>query len=92
MVDPSQLPDAEDKNRISKDVADAVVSSLKRHPHRAMGGRGGAGNWAGEDLARRHDEEQRSTAEELERKIKEEVEKGLKVPDKVHHGREKEAR
>lgn len=91
-MDPSQLPDAEDKNRISKEVSAAVTSSLKKNPFRAMGGRGGAGNWAGEDMGKREEEEGKSTAEELERQVKEEVEKGLKVPEKVHHGREKEIR
>lgn len=91
-MEASQLPDAEDKNRISKEVAAAMTSSLKKHPHNAMGGRGGAGNWAGDERERRDEEEGKSRAEELERKVKEAVDKGLKMPERVHHGREKEVR
>ncbi|KAK9435978.1 hypothetical protein VB005_10783 [Metarhizium brunneum] len=89
-IDPSQLPDADEKSRISKEVTAAVTSSLKKHPSRAMGGRGGAGNWTGEEHEKPHGEEGGNAAHELERKVKEAVEKGLKIPDKVHHGREKE--
>ncbi|OAA38894.1 hypothetical protein NOR_06547 [Metarhizium rileyi] len=91
-IDPSQLPHTDDKNRIANEVAAAVTSSLKKHPHRAMGGRGGAGNWTGEEQEPRKEDEAGSTTEQLERKVKEAVERGLKIPEKVHHGREKEMR
>ncbi|QPH01435.1 hypothetical protein C2857_005635 [Epichloe festucae Fl1] len=91
-IDPSQLPDAQGKARMSKEVTEAVTSSLKKHPQR-MGGRGGAGNWAGEEQKESADEEQGlSKTEELERRIKDAVEKGLRVPEKVHHGREKDVK
>ncbi|GAB0131801.1 hypothetical protein EsDP_00000260 [Epichloe bromicola] len=91
-IDPSQLPDAQGEARMSKEVTEAVTSSLKKHPQR-MGGRGGAGNWAGEEQKESADEEQGlSKTEELERRIKDAVEKGLRVPEKVHHGREKDVK
>lgn len=93
-MDASQLPDEDEKERISKKVTTAVTSSLKKHQQRGgMGGRGGAGNWAekqanGAEGGDRRDAEESKTAE-LEKKVTETVEKGLKLPDKVHHGREK---
>ncbi|KHN99596.1 uncharacterized protein MAM_02449 [Metarhizium album ARSEF 1941] len=97
-VDTSPLPGADDAGRsMSRQVAAAVASSRRRQPRRAMGGRGGAGNWTGEEHERRRrrlrgDDDDDDAAEELERKVREAVDKGLKVPEKVHHGREREAR
>lgn len=71
----------------------AVEARLKQQRHGGgMGGRGGAGNWAstaeGEGAA--GDADGAGTkAEELERKAKEAVDKGLRMPEKVHHGRDK---
>ncbi|KAK2592911.1 hypothetical protein QQS21_009406 [Conoideocrella luteorostrata] len=92
-MDPSELPGPQDRERMSKEVSDAVTSSLKKHPAR-MGGRGGAGNWAGdEQLQGKGDEEHETTkTEELEKKVMEVVEKGLKMPEKAHHGREKDVK
>jgi hypothetical protein len=54
-----------------------------------LGGRGGAGNWQDSSAAeeqRRRDDEERRRAEELERLAREEVDRGLRMPEKVHHG------
>ena len=74
-----------------RDVTAAVVSSLKKHPHRGgLGGRGGAGNYeARQELEEQREKEQEGESQglvkDLEEKVKETVDKGLKMPDKVHH-------
>ena len=91
---------------MANEVSEAVLTANRMqnsqtHKNR-MGGRGGAGNWAGEedgtdggDDDDDDDDDKEaglSRTEELERKVTEAVEKGLKVPEKVHHGREKDVK
>lgn len=57
-------------------------------------GRGGAGNWEYNTAVSEEEraEKERETGlkgEDLERKIEEDVDSGLKKPEKVHHGQEK---
>ncbi|PHH63599.1 hypothetical protein CDD81_5691 [Ophiocordyceps australis] len=53
----------------------------------AMAGRGGAGNWkTGDDEAAG---EARHVRDELDRQVREVVDRGLRVPEQVHHGRDK---
>ncbi|KAF4470927.1 hypothetical protein FALBO_2169 [Fusarium albosuccineum] len=86
-VDPANLPDAREQQEMADRTAAAISASLKKnhHAHGALGGRGGAGNWKGEE----REVEDRSKGEELEKKIKEAVDKGLKMPERVHYGHEK---
>ncbi|PHH80199.1 hypothetical protein CDD82_1912 [Ophiocordyceps australis] len=52
----------------------------------AMGGRGGAGNWkSGDDQPG----QVRDVRDELDRQAREVVDRGLRVPEQVHHGRDK---
>ncbi|RSL61312.1 hypothetical protein CEP54_006276 [Fusarium duplospermum] len=89
-VDPADLPDAREQEEMADKTAAAVSASLKRnsqHIRGGLAGRGGAGNWKTEEEEREH--HQKSKGEELEKKIKEAVEKGLKMPDRVHHSADK---
>ncbi|KAH6998755.1 hypothetical protein BGZ61DRAFT_26067 [Ilyonectria robusta] len=88
-VDPANMPDAREQEEMAKKTAAAVNASLKRHSqaHGGQSGRGGAGNWKTDE-----DEERKKLADEesalgvqLEKQVKEAVDKGLKMPDKVHH-------
>ncbi|KAG5990726.1 hypothetical protein E4U54_004038 [Claviceps lovelessii] len=107
-VDPAQVPAAQEEERnTAHEVSEAVLTANRKrhscnHTNR-MGGRGGAGNWAGkeggEDGAAADDDDDDADVEaglsrtgELEEKVVEAVEKGLKIPEKVHHGREKDAK
>ncbi|RGP78110.1 hypothetical protein FLONG3_3752 [Fusarium longipes] len=91
-VNPSDLPDAAEQDEMAKKTAAAVNASLKKNQATrggGLGGRGGAGNWKHAisfEEEERMREEERSRGEALERKVMETVEKGLKMPEKVHHG------
>lgn len=85
-VDPAQLPDAHEQEEA---VAAAVSARRKQqHPRGGLAGRGGAGNWKPEDESGL-DEEKKSWGEELERKAREMVDKGLKMPEKIHQSHHK---
>ncbi|KAF4983223.1 hypothetical protein FZEAL_1326 [Fusarium zealandicum] len=88
-VNPADLPDAREQSEMADKTAAAISASLKRNQHQRGGlaGRGGAGNWKADEEQAREDE--RTRGEEMERKAKEAVEKGLKMPEKVHHGQER---
>ncbi|UNI14098.1 hypothetical protein JDV02_000769 [Purpureocillium takamizusanense] len=99
-VEAERLPSAREKEEdLAGEVKAAVASSLERKggagaaSSRGMGGRGGAGNWntesGQEDREREEEEGEGGKVQELERKVKEAVDKGLRMPDKVHHGRDK---
>lgn len=98
-VEAERLPSArENEEHLAGEVNSAVASSLERKrgaaASRGMGGRGGAGNWNLEQTASADGGEEEeggegSKVQELERKVKEAVDKGLRMPDKVHHGRDK---
>ncbi|KAF9774800.1 hypothetical protein IL306_007174 [Fusarium sp. DS 682] len=90
-VNPEELPDAKEQAEMAQKTAAAVNASLKKnHVVRGgLGGRGGAGNWKHAisfEEEERMREEERSRGEELAKKVKEEVDKGLRMPEKVHHG------
>ncbi|KFH48939.1 hypothetical protein ACRE_001260 [Hapsidospora chrysogenum ATCC 11550] len=74
-------------------VADQITAAVKPQPPRvpALSGRGGAGNWKTDAAAleAKRSAEERGKGEELERKVREVVEQGLRLPDKVHHALEK---
>lgn len=76
-------------------TAAAVSASLKRnsqHTRGGLAGRGGAGNWKTDEEEREQQQDHhhhKSKGEELEKKVKEAVEKGLKMPDRVHHSADK---
>jgi len=76
-----------------KKVADQTTAAVKQQPPRGPGlsGRGGAGNWKTDAAAleAKRDAEERGKGEELERKVKEVVDQGLRLPDKVHQKLEK---
>ncbi|KAG6070327.1 hypothetical protein E4U33_004251 [Claviceps sp. LM78 group G4] len=88
-VNAAQVPAAQEEDRtLAQEVSQAVSTS---NPHtNQMGGRGGAGNWAGEQ--QKKGAGLQSTEEELERRVAEVVERGLKIPERVHHGREKDVK
>ncbi|KAG9257285.1 uncharacterized protein F5Z01DRAFT_671723 [Emericellopsis atlantica] len=74
------------------DVAASTMEAVRQEPSapRAGGyaGRGGAGNWKAKKEA---DGEERDAEgnHDIEHKVKEAVEHGLKMPEKVHHALEK---
>ena len=82
---------AQDAQASEAAVANSTVEAMKQAPAqpRAGGysGRGGAGNWKTqkEDDASEHD----AKGKDIEHKVKEVVEQGLKMPEKVHHALEK---
>ncbi|KAK7418841.1 hypothetical protein QQX98_003703 [Neonectria punicea] len=87
-VDPANMPDAREQEEMANKTAAAVNASLKKH-HQVRGGlaahgRGGAGNWKVDE-----EEERKKAADEesvkLEQKVKDAVDQGLKMPEKVHH-------
>lgn len=84
-VDPSNLPNAREQEEMADKTAAAINASLKRNNNvrGGLGGRGGAGNWHNETQAAGDEE---GKGEQIERKVKETIDKGLKLPDKVHHG------
>lgn len=77
----SDLPNAQEQ----RELAAAVSASLKKHPHVKSGlaGRGGAGNYTVDDAAA-DSGKQGEEVEDVERRVREEVDKELKMPDKVH--------
>ncbi|KAF4438464.1 hypothetical protein F53441_12787 [Fusarium austroafricanum] len=90
-VNPEELPDAREQDEMALKTAAAVNSSLKKnHVVRGgLGGRGGAGNWKHAisfEEEERMREEERSRGEELAKRAREEVDKGLKMPERAHHG------
>ncbi|KAH7188393.1 uncharacterized protein B0J16DRAFT_93216 [Fusarium flagelliforme] len=88
-VNPSDLPDAREQDEMARKTAAAVNANLRKNPGGGLGGRGGAGNWKHAisfEEEERMREEERSRGEALERKVKETVDKGLRMPEKVHHG------
>jgi hypothetical protein len=90
-VNPEELPDAKEQDEMAHKTAAAVNASLKKnHVVRGgLGGRGGAGNWKHAisfEEEERMREEERSRGEQLAKKVKEEVDKGLRMPEKAHHG------
>ncbi|KAG6288013.1 hypothetical protein E4U46_003599 [Claviceps purpurea] len=87
-VDAAQVPAAQEERTLAQEVSQAVSTS-NQHTNQ-MGGRGGAGNWAGEQ--QEEGAGLQSTEEELERRVAEAVERGLKIPERVHHGREKDVK
>ncbi|KAF4991937.1 hypothetical protein FGRMN_7491 [Fusarium graminum] len=90
-VNPEDLPDAQEQDEMAKKTAAAVSASLKKNnPVRGgLGGRGGAGNWkhavSFEEEERMRDEE-RAREEELQKRVRDSVEQGLKMPERAHHG------
>lgn len=75
-----------------------MSTTLKTNPHgggsqqRGLSGRGGAGNWnatATAPAGGAQDGEKKGLGEELERKVLEAVDQGLKMPEKAHHAFEK---
>ncbi|KAG5921564.1 hypothetical protein E4U61_006579 [Claviceps capensis] len=88
-VDAAQVPGAQEEERILAQKVSQAVSTSANHTNQ-MGGRGGAGNWAGEQ--QEEGAGLQSTEEELERRVAEAVGRGLKIPERVHHGREKDVK
>lgn len=88
-VDPANMPDAREQEAMADRTAAAVAASLRRNNQvrGGLGGRGGAGNWQvdEEEEQRRRKEEDRVRGEELERSVRDAVDRGLKMPEKVYH-------
>ncbi|KAF5027240.1 hypothetical protein F66182_656 [Fusarium sp. NRRL 66182] len=84
-VNPADLPDAREQDEMAEKTAAAVNASLKKNHNTrgGLGGRGGAGNWRADEDGK---ESEKSRGEELAKKVRDEVEKGLKMPERVHHG------
>ncbi|KAG5928094.1 hypothetical protein E4U42_001254 [Claviceps africana] len=102
-VEAAQVPAAQEQERdMAREFDEALLAAhLKKKSHdyrNRMGGRGGAGNWAGgeaEDGGDDDDDDSKAglrRTEEMERTVKEAVERGLKVPELAHHGREKDVK
>ncbi|KAG5977507.1 hypothetical protein E4U55_006736 [Claviceps digitariae] len=101
-VDAAQVPAAQEEERnMAREVLTASLKRRSSSNKNRMGGRGGAGNWAGEEGTdgvegerddKQDEEAGLSRTEELERKVAEVVQEGLKVPGRVHHGREKDVK
>ncbi|KZZ95919.1 hypothetical protein AAL_04215 [Moelleriella libera RCEF 2490] len=91
---PPALPGSRDLHHLAMEMKSAVTSSLRRNPVR-MGGRGGAGNWAGESSSSNNDNDNGSgeadgdEAAALEKRVLETVDRGLQMPARAHHGRDK---
>ncbi|KAM0562141.1 hypothetical protein ACHAPJ_002585 [Fusarium lateritium] len=87
-VNPADLPDARERDEMAAKTAAAVNASLKRNHNvrGGLGGRGGAGNYRFEEDDKTREDGERTRGEELEKKVRDEVEKGLKMPERVHHG------
>ncbi|KAH7162393.1 hypothetical protein B0J13DRAFT_9310 [Dactylonectria estremocensis] len=87
-VEPANMPDAREQELMASKTAAAISASLKKHSQVRGGyaGRGGNGNWkADDDEARKKAaEEQTALGEKLEKQAQDAVDKGLKLPDKVH--------
>ena len=81
------------KQQHERKVADQITAAVKSQPPRVPGlsGRGGAGNWKTDAAAleAQRSAEERGKGEELERKVREVVDQGLRLPDQVHHALEK---
>ncbi|KAG5971457.1 hypothetical protein E4U58_007552 [Claviceps cyperi] len=75
------------KRNLAQEVSQAISTSHSNTNQ--MGGRGGAGNWAGKQ---QEEGAGLQSTEELGRSVAEVVERGLKMPEKVHHGREKDVK
>lgn len=92
-VDPENLPTEREQEEMAEKTAAAISKSLKNQSRGGIGGgRGGAGNykWDDEEEKKKVIEGQsQGKGEEIELKIKNAVDKGLKMPDKVHHGQHK---
>lgn len=91
-VDPANLPDKREQELMAEKTAAAISKSLQRPARGGLGGRGGAGNWKvdDEEAKKAAEEEEKHKGEDLEQKVKDAVEKGLKLPERVHHGQDKE--
>ncbi|SPJ81852.1 uncharacterized protein FTOL_09257 [Fusarium torulosum] len=90
-VNPEDLPDAQEQDEMARKTAAAVSASLKKNQavRGGLGGRGGAGNWkhaVSFEEEERMREEERSREEELQKRVKDSVDQGLKMPERVHHG------
>ncbi|KAH6687145.1 hypothetical protein F5X68DRAFT_275736 [Plectosphaerella plurivora] len=81
-VDPATLPNAQQQEEAADRTKTAVNASIAR-TNKGYSGRGGAGNWTnvvpGEEDTANIDGQ-----EELQRRVVEDVERGLARPDKVH--------
>ncbi|KAG6000936.1 hypothetical protein E4U21_004860 [Claviceps maximensis] len=90
----------EERHVASDTISTADPMKHSRDNKDRMGGRGGAGNWTGHeglaDGGEHHEDNDEgsewSRTEELKRKVTEVVEKGLKIPQQVHHAREKDVK
>ncbi|KAG5918809.1 hypothetical protein E4U53_004051 [Claviceps sorghi] len=98
-VDAAQVPAAQEQERnTARELDEALcAANLKKkshHDRKRMGGRGGAGNWAGGEGEDGGDDDEAglTRTEEMERTVKEAVDRGLKVPERAHHGREKDVK
>ncbi|KAG6012185.1 hypothetical protein E4U41_005376 [Claviceps citrina] len=100
-----ELAPEEDPERQHKIHTRPAAAAPNIHNTRCAGGRGGAGNWAGdarggEDHHHQEEEEEeagltrRRRIEELDRTVAHAVGRDLRVPERVHHhhGREKDAK
>ncbi|KAF7543986.1 hypothetical protein G7Z17_g10307 [Cylindrodendrum hubeiense] len=88
-VDPANMPDAREQEEMASKTAAAISASLKKNNqiHGGHSGRGGAGNWKTDDEGDRKKAatEESALGVKLEKQVKEAVDKGLKMPAKVHH-------
>lgn len=98
----SQAQEQERAEAEGTSAAEQVASRLKKHYPRgggsagmSLGGRGGAGNYSSAAAAQGHDDEQRQAEEgrkgdELKKKVEDAVDKGLRMPGRVHRKRDGE--
>lgn len=78
---------AEHERSVAAETAKAVKGS--RSTGVGYSGRGGAGNWKGGAQEKVDDVEERERLEEMERKAREEVDLGLKMPEKAVTARDR---
>ncbi len=81
--------DDEERGREDESGSEATPAVLIRESHATrmgrLGGRGGAGNWLEKSPARDKHNLADEEKDELERKVRETVDEGLKVPEKTHN-------
>lgn len=89
-LDASQLPGPDEQERMASQAATIMCESLQHNQARGgLAGRGGAGNFQSAGDKDRQEDGKTGKVEEVERRVREVVDKGLRIPEKVHQGNQK---